>query len=148
MKLLKRKFNIYWHKSNFWKENIIQHWLQNSSYVKCLSSTVRVIHVTSKQPCWCPKLKQWPHWCPKVILSEFNSFLREIHSCFPINLHGCWLHDPNNSICMILPRLISWWVVSLKITISRKNTELQMALNIVYSIKALKKNKSLCESHN
>ena len=49
---------------------------------------IECFHMTSRRPCW----------CPKPVLGEFNSFLMQMISFVPINLHRCWPREWKHSI--------------------------------------------------
>ena len=86
---------------------------------RSITGLIECFHMTSQWPYWCPKtIKQWPCWCLKPIPWELNSFLMQMLSFVPINLHTrCWprghvseniLHLRDN-----LPRNASFWQVDL-----------------------------------
>ena len=55
---------------------------------------IECFHMMSRRPYWCPKtMKRWPCWCPKPVLWELNSFLMQMLSFVPINLHRCWSRE-------------------------------------------------------
>ena len=57
--------------------------------------------MTSRRPYWCPKtMKRRPCWCPKPVLWELNSFLMQMLSFVPINLHTCWPREWKRSILL------------------------------------------------
>ena len=56
-----------------------------------LSTFIECFHMTSRWLYWCPRTMKWsPCWCPKPVLWESNSFLMQMPSFVPINLHRCW----------------------------------------------------------
>ena len=67
---------------------------ENEKQCFCKRETRLIIecfHMTSRRPYWCPKtMKRPPCWCPKPVLWELNSFLMQMLSFVPINLHRCW----------------------------------------------------------
>ena len=71
-------------------------WKGNSTntglYIECF-------HMTSRRPYWCPKTMKWrPCWCPKPVLWEMNSFLMQMISFVPKQLHRCWPREWKHSI--------------------------------------------------
>ena len=62
------------------------------------SVSIECFHKTSRRPFWCPKtMKQRPCWCPKPVLWELNSFLMQMPSFVPIDLHRCWARERKRS---------------------------------------------------
>ena len=73
---------------------------------------IECFHMTSRRPYWCPKtMKRRPCWCPKPILWEFNSFLMQMLSVVPINLHRCWAREWKHSIATSTIRFTTNWKV-------------------------------------
>ena len=60
---------------------------------------IECFHMTSRRPYWCPKtMKRRPCWCPKPVPWELYSFLMQMLSFVPINLHRCWPREWKHSI--------------------------------------------------
>ena len=67
--------------------------------VATFNNIIECFHMTSRWPSWCPKTMKWqPSWYPKPILWELNSFLMQMLSFVPINLHKCWPREWKHSI--------------------------------------------------
>ena len=73
--------------------------LGHLNFLKGQVCGIECFHMTSWRPYWCPKtMKRRPWWCPKPILWELNSFLMQMLSFVPINLHRCWPREWKHSI--------------------------------------------------
>ena len=57
--------------------------------------------MTSRQPCWCSKTKEWrPWWCTKLILRELNSIFMQILSFVSVIKYGRWSRVWKRSIVL------------------------------------------------
>ena len=86
------KFNEMLRNDNLCDEDFSLLHLNIRSLQRNLNSlSIQCFLMTSRRPYWCPKtMKRRPCWCPKLILWELYSFLMQMLSFVPINLHRCW----------------------------------------------------------
>ena len=74
-------------------------------YIPVVQKHRECFHTTSWRPYWYSKtMKWWPCWLPKPFLWELNSFLMQILSFVPINLHRCWVGGV--TLYLLLPQYL------------------------------------------
>ena len=86
-----------------WRPRIVQKSVLHVQSCFLLNQPIECFHMTSRWPYWCPKtMKRPPCWCPKPVLWDLNSFLMEMLSFVPINLHRYWSREWKHSIAFLL----------------------------------------------
>ena len=68
-------------------------------------SSIECFHMTSRGQYCCRKtMKRRPLLCPEPILWELNTFVMQMLSFVPINLHKCWSREWKRSIWLVVSR--------------------------------------------